>query len=190
MRKIFLILLSFSLLASPLNAERIYKHVDADGNVSFSSKPPFSGAKPAKLPEITRGEMKLVDNPLETCSNHGGINCDAGPTATGTVKCLDGYTGAAARFVFSCSSAKLEIAQVGDPAEEDGFSVMIRNMKSIKAKKPELYLKRGRKEIALIGPSEIEGYGVAEFVLDMKDVGSVTAKPRKKDFRVLCTNCS
>ena len=171
-------------------AERIYKHVDDKGNVTFSTKPPFQGAKPAKLPEITKGEMKLVGNPLETCSNHGGIDCNAGPSPSGSVICLDGYTRAAARYVFSCSSAKLEIAQVGDPATEDGFSVMIRNLKSVKAENPELHLKRDGEEITLIGPSEIEGYGVGEFVLDMKDVGVVKAKPEKKDFRLLCKNCS
>ena len=49
-----LILVAFSLaiMASPLMAE-VYKTVDADGNVTYTDKPPPDGSKPIKLAPIS-----------------------------------------------------------------------------------------------------------------------------------------
>jgi len=49
-----LILVAFSLaiMASPLIAE-VYKTVDADGNVTYTDKPPPDGSKPIKLAPIS-----------------------------------------------------------------------------------------------------------------------------------------
>lgn len=180
---------SFHMYASA-TAETIYKQVDESGSVTFSNKP-GKNSTPADLPEIARSKMKLAETTLATCDSHGGINCEAGPSPSGSVICFDGFQGAAARFIFSCSSAKLEIAQIADITKEESFSVIVRNVKSVAAEAPELYLKvDGTTELTLIGPAEIEPFGAGEFVLDIKDVGRLSSTPRKQDFRLLCKNCS
>lgn len=188
---IYFLLVSLLSVSATAVAEKIYKHVEPDGTVSFSSSPPAPGAKPADLPEINRGEMTIAGKPLETCARHGGINCQAGPDTDGSVLCFDGYEHASARFRFSCSSTQLEIAEIGDLSDEGIFSVMVRNSKSVAAEAPELYLRQQQgDEITLIGPAEIEAFGVGEFVLDIKDAGRIEEKPRSQDFRLLCKNCS
>ena len=135
--------------------------------------------------------MKLAETTLATCDSHGGINCEAGPSPSGSVICFDGFQGAAARFIFSCSSAKLEIAQISDITKEESFSVIVRNVKSVSAQAPELYLKvDSTTDLTLIGPAEIEPFGAGEFVLDIKDAGRLSRTPKKQDFRLLCKNCS
>jgi len=180
-------------LNAPASAQ-VYKTVDKDGNVHYSSKPPAKGAKPANLPEIMRAEVKLTEKKLETCDKHGGVNCQAGADKDGSVICYDGFAEATARFRFSCSAAKLEISDVSDLSPAGGFTVFVRNSKSVKAAEAALiYKPQGGKEVKLSGPSEIEPFGVAEFVYEPargKEESLALAKPGLAELDVVCANCS
>ncbi|MFM1847116.1 MAG: hypothetical protein RL417_590 [Pseudomonadota bacterium] len=195
-RHLLAALTSFALvfcLGSIGNAQ-VYKTVDKDGNVQYSSTPPAKGAKPADLPKIMRAEVKLTEKRLETCDKHGGVNCQAGADADGSVICYDGFTEASTRFRFSCSTAKLEISDVSDLTKSGGFTVFVRNSKSVKAAEAALIFKpNGGQEIKLNGPTEVEPFGVAEFVYEPpkgKEESLALAKPTLAELDLMCANCS
>ncbi len=177
-------------LASAALAAPVYKVTDKDGNITYTSKAPSKGAKPAQLPEIMRGEVKLVDQKLVTCDKHGGVNCQAGPDHDGSVICLDGYKEASTRFRFSCNSPKLEITDISEPSSEGKFTVFVRNTKSVAAQKPiVLYKTRDGKEVKITGPETIDPFGVAEFQYSAGDGKIIAARPTLADLNLACANC-
>lgn len=189
-RRLAILALFFVLMADLVYAAPVYKADSPKGVPLYSSKPSSSEAKPAELPPIMRGEVKLVKGELVTCSNHGGINCQSGPDKDGSVICYDGFTGAAARFRFSCHSPKLELADVTDLDEKGAFKVSVRNTTSVVAAKPAvLYKPEIGPQVKLNGPDQIDAFGLAEF--SFSPVGP--EKPFKKaDLSVLeitCANC-
>lgn len=174
-------------------ADKVYKWKDERGVTHFSNKSTNNPeAKIAKLPEINRGEFKLVEQQVATCDGHGGIDCSAGPDTDGSVICYDGFQGAITRYRFSCNSPKLEIAEVGDLEEDGSFSVFVRNSKSVAANKPALYVKppEGR-ELPLAGPDQIDAYDVGEFRFIGDDNQTVTLrkKPTIAQLQLTCANC-
>ena len=180
----------FFLIAGSLQASPVYKSEKTGGVPFYSSRPDSSDAKPAELPPIMRGEVKLVKGELVTCSNHGGINCQSGPDKDGSVICYYGFTGAAARYRFSCNSPRLEIAEVTDPDEKGSFIVSVRNTTSVAAAQPAvLYRPEIGPQVKLHGPDQIEAFGLGEFTF----VPAGPEKPFKKaDLSVLditCANC-
>lgn len=187
------IALAFPFLP-PAAESQVYKTIDDDGNVHYSSKPPTKGAKPAELPAIMRAEVRLTETRLQTCDKHGGVNCQAGADKDGSVICYDGFTEASARFRFTCSTAKLEISDVSELTKSGGFTVFVRNSKSVKAAESALiYKPQGASEIKLQGPTEVEPFGVAEFVyepLKGKEESLALSKPSLAELNVVCANCS
>lgn len=176
--------------AQSVLAERVYKWTDENGAVHYSNKAGSPEAKVAKLPEITRGDYKVVPPKIPTCQNHGGIDCEAGPDSDGSVICQDGFTEALTRFAFNCKSPKLGIADVTDINPEGGFSVFVRNTKSVAALNPALFLKlESGPEIKLAGPEQIEPYGIGEFLFTPKDDQVVTTKPTIANLQLTCANC-
>ncbi len=177
--------------ASAVFADPIYKSTTKDGSVVYSSKPPTKGAKPAELPEIMRGEVKLVEQKLTTCDKHGGVNCPAGPDSDGSVICLDGFKSASARFRFTCNSPKLEISDISDLAPDGTFTVFVRNTKSVAAQKPVVtYKTADGKAVKVQGPESIDGFGVAEFHATLKVTED--APPKRltmADVDLTCANC-
>ncbi len=171
----------------------MYKYQDADGVIHYSNKP-MKGGKPVQLPQIMKGEVKLTSQKLISCDKHGGINCQAGSDSDGSVICYDGFREASPRFRFSCNSAKLEISDVSDPREDGSFTVFVRNAKSVAASKTALrYKPEGGREVKLNGPSEIEPFGVAEFVYEpavKAKEGEMLNKPTLAQLDVICANCS
>lgn len=191
----WLCLLSAALcfFTGSLNAQ-VYKWEDKDGTIRYSSTPPKKGAKPAELPRIMRAEVKLTDKKLETCDKHGGVNCQAGADHDGSVVCYDGFTEATARFRFSCSAAKLEISEISGLRDSGGFTVFVRNAKSVAASQAAVTFKpEGGGEVKLLGPDEIEPFGVAEFIYEPakgKQDSLALSKPSVANIAVACANCS
>ena len=190
-----ILLATLAVLAAPPAVDsQVYKTIDKDGQVHYSSVPPQKGAKPAELPKIMRAEVKLTEKRIETCERHGGVNCQAGADQDGSVICYDGFTDATARFRFSCSTAKLEITEVSNLSESGGFTVFVRNSKSVKAAESAVIFKpQGKKEVKLLGPTEIEPFGVAEFVYEPpkgKEESLALSKPSLAELDVVCANCS
>lgn len=172
-----------------LYAEGVYKWEDANGVVHYSSKSPSPDAKPAELPRIMRAEVKLTDMKIVSCSAHGGVNCQAGADADGSVICLDGFTGATQRYRFTCNAPKLSVTQITD-LPEGGYSIFVRNSKSVTANSIGLFVRdEAGKELKLRGPGEIEGFGTGEFLLEKKDSEALKAKPSLDQVRLTCANC-
>ena len=152
------------LFTSTTLAQGIYKSTDEKGRTHYSSKPINSKSQQAKLPEITRGEVKVPASQLISCRSHGGVNCEAGIDADGSVICNDGFRDAAQRFRFTCNAAKLEVTQISDPSSDGSFTIVVRNSKSVAAIDTEVKVRFPDGSAPSIpGPKEIEGFGVAEF---------------------------
>lgn len=190
-----LILILFSVLcANSALAAPIYKWKDKNGVVHYSSKPGSAQAKPAELPKIMRVKMDPPRTDLSSCKSHGGINCRLGPDKDGSVICYDGFVDASTRFLFSCSSPKLEIADVSQPDKEGNFTVFVRNTTSVEAKGAEVfYISRLlESKTKLDGPSLIDSFGVAEFYFQPEALRK-EQRPKSvvtSELKLTCENCS
>ncbi len=185
-----LVLLQLGLLAASAGAKPVYKWQDETGTVHYSSKPVNKNAKPAELPPITRGEVQLTKRKLISCGDHGGINCKAGADTDGSVICYDGFRNASPRYRFSCNSPKLEISEIGDIEADGSFRVMVRNAKSVVASSAAVLFKPDMgPEVKLVGPDEIEAFGIAEFRFNPQDNDIPQTKVDLAQLDVKCANC-
>ena len=184
----FLILL---LIFVPLKTfAEVYTWTDEKGVTHYSTTKENNSAKPAELPKITRGEVKLADSMLESCLDHGGIDCTMGPDEDGSVICQDGFRDAAARFLFNCKTTKIVLSDISDLNETGKFSIFYRNKKAVLAKNVIVkYIPKDGTEIILEGPKNIQPYEVAEYVLDGMYLVNKESKPQKSDFVLICENC-
>ena len=187
--RISIIALINSNIISLTLADDVYRIETADGSVSYTSKPPSQGAKPAKLPEITKGEFKIADSNKKSCEKHGGIDCSKGQDSDGSVICNDGFVDASARFIFSCSGPKLVISDILPPSDKGEIKVFVRNLKSVKAEKPSLLLKLGEEKVVIPVPNEIEPFGMAEFAVILDESRRLDTAPKESDLILDCTNC-
>lgn len=177
-------------LASGASADPVYRWTDDAGVVHYSTKPSKPGLKPAELPKIMKANMSAPSGKLISCEKHGGINCQAGADADGSVVCYDGFKNASPRFLFSCSSPKLELTDVSEPTKIGGFSVFVRNSKTVPAKKPIVsFLFPDGRTFNLDGPAEIAPLGVGEFMFSPKPDAVVSKKPNIASLNVSCENC-
>lgn len=178
------------LASAPVHAENIYKWVDPNGGVHFSSKKPFEGATPASLPEITRGDFQSAMKKGFTCDKHGGIACQSGADKDGSVICVDGFKDASARFTFQCSSPKLIVSDISELSPNGEFKVFVRNSRSVNAKAPKVeFHLPDDKVVALKGPTEIEAYGMGEFTYASQPDIKLTSKPKEAQLILNCANC-
>ncbi len=186
---LFIVSFLFLLLSLPTFAE-VYKWVDSEGVVHYSSEKEMPDAEPADLPRINRGELKLGHLKLVSCDSHGGIDCQSGPDEDGSVICLDGFKESSAIYRFTCNSPKLKIANISKLDESGLFTVNIRNSKSVLAKNTTVYVELPEKgEVELSGPKEIDAYGAGEFKLAEQYTAILTLQPTIADIRVDCANC-
>ena len=139
-----------------------------------------------------RGEAKIAKGNLESCSSHGGINCQSGPDRDGSVICFDGFKAAAARFKFNCSSPNLKIAEVGERDKTGAFSVFVRNPSSIKAGGVNVMYKPEDQspERKLEGPGEIDPFGLAEYRFDAKPPTLSWERVTIAQIDLTCANCN
>ncbi len=189
---VFLIFL-FSSIATAFAAP-IYKWKDNNGVTHYSSKPSSPQAKPADLPKIMKAQFKLKEAEIQSCKAHGGVNCKAGADKDGSVICYDGFSEASTRFIFSCSSPKLEIADISEPDRDGNFTVFIRNTTSVDARGTEVFYasKLLERKTRLDGPSAIEPFGVAEFYFQPDNLkkGQVPKLIASAEIKLTCENCS
>jgi hypothetical protein len=185
-----IVLLDLVAIECALGAPQIYK-IERDGKIEFSSTPPDVSATPAALPSIGRWRL---DNPRiesKTCADRGGIDCLAGADVDGSVICRDSFKDSLQRFAFECTTAKLEIVRLSQIDSAGGFSVTVRNTRSVAAKKSALIFKpqRFEKGSKLQGPEEIEGFGVAEFIFYPSNSTAFKIHPRLSHLSISCENC-
>ncbi|MCO6431264.1 MAG: DUF4124 domain-containing protein [Deltaproteobacteria bacterium] len=182
-------------------ADKVYKRVDKDGVVHYSTKPSGPESKVADLPPIMRGELKLPESQMLSCGSHGGIDCTAGPDRDGSVVCLDGFRDSAQRFSFSCSAPKLQIVEI-TPVEHDGsFAVRLRNAKPVAAQKTSVTVTMpDSSTVTLNGPEEVGGFDAAEFryeptpaererLLSNPSLLGLAFRPGLEHVTVNCANC-
>lgn len=189
-RELHTLILGFIfVLPATAFADGVYKWEDRNGVVHYSSKPVSADAKPAELPKIMRGEAKLASQPLVSCKEHGGINCQAGPDSDGSVICYDNFKEASPRYRFSCNSPKLEITDVSDWDAQGNFKVYVRNANAVAASVPTVLFKpENAPEVKLDGPGEVDPFGLAEF--DFKKGDKQLALRGKVTIAQLTLNCA
>ena len=179
-----------TLVREDAQADSVYKSTDPSGKVVYSSKPKNSTFKPAELPQIAKGEVKLADRELETCHSHGGVNCAWGPDGDGSAICYDGFKGAVTRYRASCTVPKLEVTEVSDLSSEGTFTVFVRNSKSVEAKSPKVIFRpMVGIEYKISGPPSIEPFGGGEFVYIPADPLSRYPRPDAGQLDLTCANC-
>jgi hypothetical protein len=158
---LFIVAVMLILGPSLAISEPIYKKINPDGSVVFSSTPPEAGATPVTLPQIKREPAKKI-NVVPTCSNHGGINCDAGSDDDGSVICYDGFRDGTERFSFKCTAARLETLKV--LSENGEILLVVRNTTGVEAKEVAAKMKYPAGSwIVMTGPSTVPPFGMAEY---------------------------
>ncbi len=196
---IIFLLVSFYISSSALAESSIYTWKDEAGVTHYSSKATDRKARAAELPEIMKGEVKLVPDSfkVESCENRGGIDCRAGPDGDGSVICNDGFKDATIRYRFSCSSPKLSVAGVSERRADGSFTVTVRNSKPVVAKGVKVEFHAGQEDlIGLVGPPEIEPLGTGEYAYSRgRDPQALSArveelvKPDPGKIDITCGNC-
>lgn len=169
-------------------AQGVYKWTDEKGKTHYSSEAPNKNARPAQLPKITKAPFEpKKDIAQETCSTHGGINCQAGADADGSVLCYDGFPGAVNRFNLSCTEARLEIIEIKKKEEVGEYAVFVRNQSGVAAKSPLLiytFSRRQKREVP--GPQVIAPFASEELSLRVQPGES---EPTQVTLQVTCANC-
>lgn len=190
MNKLLAVLASLFLFANLGLADEIFKWVDQDGITHYSTRGEDQRARLAELPKVSKGDYKVGAVNGATCDKHGGINCELGEDADGSVICLDGFDGASARFKFHCSTPKLSITDISEPDARSKVSVFVRNDRSVPAKHPKLlFTSTDGSKLILTGPEEIAPYQLAEFSLLSGSITKSGRKPRESQFTISCENC-
>jgi len=178
------------ILEAPLlyAQSQVYRWTDEEGNPIYSSKQPVASMKPADLPPIMR--EKVSDTPLQltsSCTTHGGISCEKGADADGSVVCADDFRDASARFQFRCAVTKLSLTELTPLTPTGELKVWIRNERDIQAQGVEISATSPSGEkLKAQGPTEIAASELAEYVFHgIKDGAAIS----KEKMVVACANC-
>lgn len=167
---------------------QVYKRTNEQGITEYTSYPPAADSTPIALQPIDRFSVKGI-RPIEGCNTHGGIDCVAGADTDGSIVCRDGYRDATARFAELCSSARLELASL-DVKEQGVLSALIRNTKPVAAAQVAVLLDRDDGSTArLEGPTEIEPFGSAEFLLPGREPWKQETALTRARISIECENC-
>ncbi|MCB0346986.1 MAG: DUF4124 domain-containing protein [Bdellovibrionales bacterium] len=200
-------------------ADDIYTWTDENGQVHFSTEPRGDAAK-AELPEVRRENLdekieEIKGSTPPNCHNHGGVDCSRGRDSDGSVICLDGFANSMLPYRFSCLEARLrasELSLLDSKREVIGIInkdfkisqeqvleagemmllITLRNNSSVEAFGVSVHVQtpNGKKAEAA-GPEKVESFGVAEYLLPLKQLPQRLPFERlaRLDFKVRCTNC-
>lgn len=146
----------------------VYRWLDKDGVVHFSTTKPSPDAKPADLPPIMRERYPVSLNIKATCKNHGGIDCQQGKDSDGSVVCGDGFKNSVERFQLRCTGAKIKTTEIDTDKDDGSISVWVRNEKDVEAKNVSVSIpsKDSNGEKQLLegkGPETISPMELAEY---------------------------
>jgi hypothetical protein len=182
--------ISVLLLALPrLSAQsQVYRWTDEEGNPIYSSKQPDSAMKPADLPPIMRERISGKALQLTaSCTTHGGISCEKGADADGSVICADDFREASARFQFRCAVTKLSLTELSPITPAGELKVWVRNERDIQAEGVEISVNPpGGEKIKADGPPKIAASELAEYTFrGVKDATVIS----KDKMVVACANC-
>lgn len=213
-----LVVVAVCISTKPTFAEGIYKWVDEQGAVHYSTEPHASSDRPAELPQIKREKIaeKIKDIQLGTpanCESHGGIDCTQGRDSDGSAICLDGFKDAVLPFNSNCLEARLKIQELtlSGPHEEQAnllskpkpnlytlnfvsktVQMSVRNTSGVKALavRADFTFPGGKRFIAE-GPEDIEPFGAADYTLklSMLSFSPSAADLTRMRYRLMCSNC-
>jgi hypothetical protein len=182
--------ISILILAAPqLYAQsQVYRWTDEEGNPIYSSKQPDSSVKPADLPPIMR--ERIAGKALQltaSCTTHGGISCEKGADADGSVICGDDFRDASARFQFRCAVTKLSLTELTPVTPGGELKIWVRNERDIQAEGVEISVTSpGGEKIKAEGPAKIAASELAEYTFrGVKDATVIS----KDKMVVACDNC-
>ena len=190
--KSLVILLLFDLITFQVAlSEPVYLGEDAQGRRIYTSKPIGPDSEVVELPPLQHeSEASLNGEKLFSCQPHGGIDCKAGQDGDGSVICRDLFRDAAARFADHCSEARLSIGDLISSGSDGAFRVLIRNSAAVDARAVSVsYRPKLGKRVALIGPTTIEPFGVAEFEFVPSQRLLYGTKPLAAQIMLQCDNC-
>ncbi len=148
-----------------VTAQPIYTGTSVTGSVVYSSRPQQGAHAKKALPEIMRtGRPAVKVKRALHCGEHGGLNCEAGPDADGSVICRDGYRATTAMYRWSCPLAKLVIVSLDQPEDSLTASVVVRNKGRLTAKNPKIFIKSLKnRQLDVKGPETLGVQGIAEY---------------------------
>jgi hypothetical protein len=114
---------------------QVYRHVDAAGNVTYSSTP-GNGEAPAELPSIQHENISTRINKIKTetppnCSKHGGVDCSKPADGDGSVICGDGFRDASLPYALTCLEARL-ISDLSITIGQDSLPVRLGSARGIR----------------------------------------------------------
>lgn len=200
------LLLVFGLLPRCAYGDPIYTWKDENGRVVFGTKPPSDAATEANLPEINREDLelkieKLKKNLPPNCIKHGGVDCSKGADGDGSVICLDGYKNAILPFRFKCRTASLAVSRIeievpnaaSQSESMNNLQLVLRNLADVAAEDVQVeFIISKRSKIRANGPSRVEPFGIADYILPLTD-GAKQLSPLTIgdiEFKARCANCS
>ncbi len=211
LRKLFgLIIIVVLLFPQHSKSQPIYKRNDPSGKPVYSSTPSNSKDQPATLPSIEKENLgeKIARLKLQTppsCFSHGGVDCAQGTDQDGSVICLDGFRDSLLLFHSNCTLSRLTTSGVvllnkeGKPLERKEsakaktLQLSLRNSTGVRAEGVKVvFVLPDFRKITTFGPSEVEPYGIAEYIFHLDELSGRTA-PRLSDrvqYKVTCENCS
>ena len=110
----FFVFISIPVVLAPAataQAQNVYRQVDQNGNVTYSTTPDQNDV-PAALPPIQRENIgsrieKIKEETPPNCSKHGGVDCSKPADSDGSVVCGDGFREARLPYSLTCLEAKL-----------------------------------------------------------------------------------
>lgn len=187
--------LAVLLCSAPYStAEPIYRGVDAAGRTIYSSSKPAKNSVVAALPTIGKWQPRQVTISDATCEKHGGVSCEAGADADGSVVCLDGYRDALSTFKELCQLAKLSVlAAPQRPADSVlSLTVTVKNESAAPANQVlvSFIINKFDPPLLFSGPDKIEPYSVADYVVKTTlDEVPLYRKLSVSDVSVECGNC-
>lgn len=179
MHKLALIIAIIFLSSQAIAQDKIYKWTDSKGKVHFSNSPTEENQSEVNLPIIEHENLsqkiqQIRQNTPANCEKHGGLDCSQGKDLSdGSVICLDGFKDSILPYDFNCLEAKLAATtKVKEEKDIASIEVSVRNESPIKARNINVKykLEAFRKiEVELTGASEIEPYGLENYLFVSKD---------------------
>lgn len=209
--KLISLLTAICLCFDLATADNVYRHVDSSGRVTFSTSPQSETDRPEVLPDIKKVNIdgnieRLKESLPPTCDSHGGVDCSKPADSDGSVVCRDGFRGAILHHDKFCKEAKLKSGKITYYAGDrqivremirteplTAIKLDLRNLSALEAREVEVELVVSRwRTFRFSGPSAVEGYGFAEYNLNVDDElrSEIRGRLRKISTVVRCQNCS
>ena len=215
---LFSLLYSILFLPTLLYAEdnKIFRYVDEEGKVTYSTTALPNSEQAISLPEIQKENIDekiniLLKSVPENCEKHGGIDCSAQADTDGSVICLDSFRDAELPYRFHCLEANLQIfsftlsdtenkAISFNPTKPFSYQapqagllqISIRNNSNVDATGIKVFINKSwREKIFALGPEVIKSYEVQDYSFNIQELKALDRAfaINKGTVKIECVNC-